>query len=144
PELYAAELATRRELWRALSAHVAADRPVLAECGGMMSLFTQLRDQSGHVHTLGNLLPGEVVMQPRLSALGTQTVTLPEGDFRGHTFHYSKATTSLTPIAHATPFSTRRHGRAGEAIYRQQRLTASYLHLYFPSNPVATAHLFLP
>ena len=143
PELYAAELATRRELWTALSAHVAADRPVLAECGGMMSLFTQLRDQSGHVHTLGNLLPGEVVMQPRLSALGTQTVTLPEGDFRGHTFHYSKATTSLTPIAHATPFSTRRHGQAGEAIYRQQRLTASYLHLYFPSNPVATARLFL-
>ncbi|MGB5062159.1 MAG: hypothetical protein WBQ37_00140 [Candidatus Competibacter sp.] len=46
--------------------------------------------------------------------------------------------------AHATPLSTRRQGQAGEAIYRQRRLTASYLHLYFPSNPVATAHLFLP
>ncbi len=144
PELYAAELATRRELWTALSAHVAAGRPVLAECGGMMSLFARLRDQSGHVHALGDLLPGEVAMQPRLSALGTQTVTLPEGDFCGHTFHYSKASTPLLPIAHATPLSTRRRGQAGEAIYRQRRLTASYLHLYFPSNPVATAHLFLP
>ena len=143
PELYAAELAMRRELWSALAAHVAADRPLLAECGGMMSLFDRLQDLDGHTHSLGGLLPGEVRMQPRLSALGTQTVTLPEGDFRGHTFHYSKTTTPLIPIAHATPFSTRRLGQAGEAIYRRQRLTASYLHLYFPSNPVATAHLFL-
>ena len=33
---------------------------------------------------------------------------------------------------------------SGEAVYRRQRLTASYVHLYFPSNPQAAARLFLP
>jgi cobyrinic acid a,c-diamide synthase len=37
-----------------------------------------------------------------------------------------------------------RHQGMGEAIYRQGRLTASYMHWYFPSNPAATARLFLP
>ncbi|MDC1351760.1 cobyrinate a,c-diamide synthase, partial [Oceanospirillaceae bacterium] len=35
-----------------------------------------------------------------------------------------------------------RHPAPGEAIYRQQGLTASYLHLFFPSNPQAVAQLF--
>ena len=33
---------------------------------------------------------------------------------------------------------------AGEAIYQVKRMTATYLHCYFPSNPVAAARLFLP
>ena len=37
-----------------------------------------------------------------------------------------------------------RDGAPGEAVYRTQRLTASYVHLYFASDPAATAALFLP
>ena len=44
----------------------------------------------------------------------------------------------LEPIA----TSMRPDGRTGEAIHRRQRLTASYMHLYFPSNPEAVARLF--
>lgn len=33
---------------------------------------------------------------------------------------------------------------AGEAVFRARRLHASYMHLYFPSNPMATAALFAP
>jgi cobyrinic acid a,c-diamide synthase len=144
PELHAAMLATRQPLWAALRAHVDAGRPLLAECGGMMSLFDTLRDRDGEAHAMAGLLPGEVAMQPRLAALGTQTVRLPEGEFRGHTFHYSQATTALPPLARATPLSARLQGKPGEAIYRCGRLTASYLHFYFPSNPAASAALFLP
>ena len=144
PELHAATLAARRPLWAALQAHVAAGRPLLAECGGMMSLFDTLRDRDGEAHAMAGLLPGEVAMQPRLVALGTQTVQLPEGQFAGHTFHYSQATTPLQPLARATPLAARLQGKPGEAIYRHGRLTASYLHFYFPSNPVACAALFLP
>ena len=35
-------------------------------------------------------------------------------------------------------------GRGAEAVYRQGRMTASYVHFYFPSNPVAVAALFAP
>ena len=126
--------------YRDLHAHVAAGRPLLAECGGMMSLFAELVDGGGTAHALGDLLPGRTVMQKRLSALGTQAVTLPEGRLRGHTFHYSRCETPLAPLAIADKID----GSNGEAIYRQGRLTASYVHFYFPSNPAATAALFLP
>ena len=138
PELHGPALAANRSLWRALAAHVDAGRPLLAECGGMMALFETLADIDGDVHGLAGLLPGRVQMQKRLAGLGMQEVALPEGTLRGHAFHYSKTETPLQPIA----TSTRPDGRAGEAVYRRQRLTASYMHLYFPSNPKAVARLF--
>ena len=139
PELHAAQLSTRRELWAALHAHVDAGKPLLAECGGMMALFETLVDREGQRHALAGLLPGVTAMQPRLSALGMQITELPEGALRGHTFHYSKSETPLMPLARAATAE----GRSGEAIYRIKRLTASYVHFYFPSNASATAGLFL-
>ncbi|MDD2884770.1 MAG: cobyrinate a,c-diamide synthase [Dechloromonas sp.] len=137
PELHAAALSQQQALWQSLQAHVDAGKPLLAECGGMMSLFENLRDLNGDCHRLAGLLPGTCHMQRRLTALGTQYLTLPEGELAGHTFHYSHSDTPLAPFASARTAD----GRPGEAVYRQHRLTASYLHLYFPSNPSAIAAL---
>jgi len=137
PELHASALSGHQALWDALRAHVDAGKPLLAECGGMMSLFETVIDKAGVEHAFGGLLPGRSVMQKRLAALGTQFVTLPEGEVSGHTFHYSKSETPLTPLAHARTAD----GRQGEAIFRVRRLTASYVHFYFPSNPAAVAAL---
>lgn len=138
PELHAPALSANQPLWTALRAHVEAGKPLLAECGGMMSLFERVTDKAGETHAFAGLLPGVSVMQKRLAALGMQFADLPEGRLQGHTFHYSKSETPLTPIVRAqTP-----DGREGEAIYRLERLTASYVHFYFASNPVATAALF--
>jgi len=139
PELHGAALAANRPLWDALSAHVDTGKPLLAECGGMMALFESLREIDGQEHALAGLLPGRVLMQKRLAGLGMQEVALPEGVLRGHTFHYSKTETDLAPLC----LSEHPGGRAGEAVYRQRRLTASYMHLYFPSNPEAVARLLL-
>ena len=140
PELHAEKLASQRQLWAALSSHVECGKPLFAECGGMMALFETLVDLDGQSHRLGGLLPGLVTMQKKLAALGMQDVELPEGRLRGHTFHYSLAQTPLAILVR----SRRANGSPGEAVYRRQRLTASYLHLYFPSDPVAAARLFLP
>ena len=137
PELHASALSGHQALWDALRAHVDAGKPLLAECGGMMSLFETVIDKAGVAHAFGGLLPGRSVMQKRLAALGTQFVSLPEGEVSGHTFHYSKSETPLTPLAHARTTD----GRQGEAIFRVRRLTASYVHFYFPSNPAAVAAL---
>jgi cobyrinic acid a,c-diamide synthase len=140
PELHGERLAANSGFWRPLREHIDAGKPALAECGGMMSLLDQVVDKSGTAHTLGGLLSGRAVMQPRLAALGMQVADLPEGRLTGHTFHYSKTDTPLVPLLHAqTP-----DGRKGEAIYRRQRLTASYVHFYFPSDPVAVGALFGP
>ena len=140
PELHAARWQANVAMHASLRAHHAAGKPMLAECGGMMSLFDSLTDKGGVTHAAAALLPGAVRMQTRLAALGPQQVDLPEGRLRGHTFHFSTTDTPLPAIVQAvTP-----DGRAGEAVYRSGRLTASYVHLYFPSNPAAAAALFAP
>jgi len=144
PELHAATLAQRHDLFAQLHAHVNADKPLLAECGGMMTLFHTLADKEGNIHPMAALLPGQVAMQPHLTALGGQETDLPEGTLRGHTFHYSKTETPLAPITHARRQRPLAGKTEGEAIYRRARLTASYVHFYFPSNPAAAAALFLP
>jgi cobyrinic acid a,c-diamide synthase len=113
---------------------------VLAECGGMMACFDNLHTTDGIAHAGFGLLPGSSHMQKKLAGLGMIAVELPEGRIAGHTFHYSRSETPLPPLCHAM----RADGRASEAIYRQRRLTATYMHFYFPSNPGATAELFQP
>ncbi len=140
PELHAAQLSQSTRLLATLRAHHAAGKPILAECGGMMALFETLTDTDGHTHHFAGLLPGCVVMQQRLAALGGQALALPEGEIRGHTFHYSQARTPLNLALRATTPD----GNPGEAVYRVGRLTASYVHLYFPSHPAALAALLHP
>lgn len=141
PELHMERLASNAAMTTAIHAFHAAGRPIVAECGGMLYLLESLTAVRGtRVEMLG-LLPGHATMQDKLANLGLHGIELPEGTLRGHTFHYSRMESPLTPIAYSQ--AARHHG-TGEPIYRQGRLTASYLHSYFPSDPAAAAHLFLP
>lgn len=140
PELHAPSLSAHTALWKQLGAHASASKPLLAECGGMMVLFERLVGLDGEAHPMAGLLEGATTMQSRLAALGAQEVSLPEGRLRGHTFHHSTCATPLEPLTRATTPD----GRPGEAVFRSNRVTASYVHLYFASNPTATAGLFLP
>jgi cobyrinic acid a,c-diamide synthase len=121
---------------------VGAGKPLWAECGGMMALAESITLQDGRVQPLWGLLPGRVQMQKRLAALGPQQLGLPQGQLRGHTFHYS-----TFDSAAAVATRTARPGQAvapnvGEAVYRQGSLRASYFHAWFASSPAATAALF--
>jgi cobyrinic acid a,c-diamide synthase len=139
PELHLRQLAANRSIAQALRQHVDAGKPLYAECGGMLYLLESLTDVQGHRADLAGILPGSAVMQPRLKGLGYQSVPLPGGVLRGHTFHHSTMETSLTPWAHGERLY---NTSPGEAIYRHNGLVASYLHTYFPSNPRAAAELF--
>jgi len=141
PELHLEALASNTAMHKAIKAHQQQEKPIVAECGGMLYLLQSLTDKEGHSQNMVGLLDGHGKMQQRLANLGMHSVQLPEGKIHGHTFHHSTLDTSLTPIA--TSKSTRKRGK-GEAIYRQDRLHASYIHMYFPSNPEASARLFMP
>ncbi|MBD8612400.1 cobyrinate a,c-diamide synthase [Pseudomonas putida] len=141
PELHHLALAANDSMLADIRAHHAADKPLLAECGGMLYLLDALTDVDGARAELLGLLPGEAVMQKRLAALALQAVELPEGVLRGHTYHHSLTSTELQPIARGV---SPNGGRGAEAVYRQGRMTASYVHFYFPSNPAAVAALFAP
>lgn len=139
PELHLAQLSANRAMAAALQKHVDAGKPLYAECGGMLYLLESLTDVKGQRAAMAGILPGNAMMQPRLKGLGYQTVPLPGGVLRGHTFHHSTMETPLTPWARGERLY---NTSQGEAIYRQENLVASYLHTYFPSNPRAAAELF--
>jgi cobyrinic acid a,c-diamide synthase len=139
PELYLQALHDNSALLRGIRKHHQAGRPLWAECGGMLYLLEKLRDTRGLELSLAGIMPGRAKMRASLAALGAQEVELPEGKLRGHTFHYSELDTALTPLAFGKyPAKQDR----GEAVYRAGSLTASYIHLYFPSNPRASSELF--
>ncbi|MHB0819975.1 cobyrinate a,c-diamide synthase [Stutzerimonas stutzeri] len=141
PELHLRALADNRGMTEAIRAHHAAGKPILAECGGMLYLLDGLTDKAGTRGAMLGLLPGEARLQPRLTALALQAVALPEGRLRGHTFHHSALETSLQPLALG---ECPNYKRTAEAVYRQGRLTASYIHFYLPSDPTAAAELLRP
>lgn len=141
PELHLSRLAANTAMLDVIRAHHAAKKPILAECGGMLYVLQTLTDVLGQRESLLGLLEGDAVMQPRLSALALQSVTLPQGTLRGHTFHYSKIETDINPAALGV---CPNGGEIREAVYQKLRLTASYIHFYFPSDPIAVARLFLP
>ncbi|WP_233510939.1 cobyrinate a,c-diamide synthase [Dyella psychrodurans] len=141
PELHLAALSQRRDLHAALRAHRDAGKPMLAECGGLLFTLDSLADRDGNEATMAGLLSGRAALQPRLAALGLQNVEMPEGALRGHTFHYARAWIDAEPLAHAT---NPNQGPCQEAVYRDRRLTASFVHFYFPSHPQAALQLFLP
>jgi cobyrinic acid a,c-diamide synthase len=139
PELHAQTLSQASRWQDSMRAVHAAGMPILAECGGLMTVADTLTDPDGVTWPMAGLLHGHVRMQSRLAALGLQGWTTPQGELRGHAFHYSRFETPLAPVAHA-----RKHpsAEAGEAVYRNGALTASYFHGYFPSCPAAVAGIF--
>ncbi|MCH4561546.1 cobyrinate a,c-diamide synthase [Halomonas sp. EGI 63088] len=139
PELHAAPLAANAAMRDDIRRFFAADKPILAECGGMLYCLETLTDYDDRAHTMLGLLPGHGAMRGRRGCQGMQTAELPEGPIRGHAHHRSVSEGTPEPIAHGR---RQRHPAPGEAIYRQRRLTASYLHLFFPDNPAAVARLF--
>jgi cobyrinic acid a,c-diamide synthase len=141
PELHGQRLSSNTALRESLARHVAAGKPVWAECGGMMALFELLVTADGESWPMWGLLPGVVTMQQRLAALGPQAMTLPGGALRGHTFHFSRCETSMVAQLRGRKPDDG-DGASGEAFYRHGSIAASYFHAYFPSCTSAVAALF--
>ncbi|WP_408588182.1 cobyrinate a,c-diamide synthase [Novosphingobium sp.] len=140
PELHMQGLSANHAMTAAIRAHHAAGKPIIAECGGMLYCLDELEDREGRSAPMLGLMRGKAALQGRLAALGLQSVKLPGGTLRGHTFHYSRLETSLSPHSRAQAPG----GAAGEAVFRQGSLWASYVHGYFPSAPAAVAQLLAP
>ncbi|WP_323118197.1 cobyrinate a,c-diamide synthase [Burkholderia alba] len=140
PELHAARLAAGARSAGSIAAHVAAGRPVVAECGGMLYLCDALTDVDGRTTPMLGLLPGAATMQRRFAALGMQQIDSRWGLTTGHAFHYSRFATPLSPVLVAT--RPNGDGAPGEALYRSGPIVATYMHAYWPSNPCFAAALF--
>ncbi|MCG7499326.1 cobyrinate a,c-diamide synthase [Vibrio sp. Of7-15] len=140
PELHVEALANNTSMLTSIRAFFANDKPVLAECGGFLYCLESLSNLEDQQYKMLGLMQGHGKMRTRGGCQGMQAAVLPEGDVRAHSHHRSVSIETPEPIAHGR---RQRHPAPGEAIYRVGSLTASYLHLFFPSNPEAVGQLFL-
>ncbi|WP_235839692.1 cobyrinate a,c-diamide synthase [Cognaticolwellia mytili] len=154
PELYIEQLMANVTFLDDVKGFAASNKPIVAECGGMMYLLEQLTDMSGKEFSMMGLLPGKAVMQKKVAAIGSQWVELKGfGDnasgcngtydtdniMRGHSFHYSSAEIDIAPSGQTTHHPSE---RAGEFVYQHNNILASYMHWYLPSNPDLTLRIF--
>lgn len=140
PELHLPALANNQSMLTAVSDFYHSGRPIVAECGGMLYLLNSLQNYDGERHQLCGIIDTDAQMQKRLGGLGLQGFNFSVGELRGHTFHYSVLT---SPPTFAGQAHRNESDHPGEGIIRQGQLLASFVHWYFPSNPTATANLFL-
>ncbi|EDM46738.1 acid--ammonia (or amine) ligases (amide synthases) [Marinobacter algicola DG893] len=138
PELHGATLAGNRPMLEAIRNHYSAGKPMLAECGGLMTCVDELADHDGEIHNLLGIIPGRASMAGRLQALGLQSLNAEQGQLRGHTYHHSRLETDWHPLARTRKVA----GAEAEPVYCRNGLVASYFHGYFPSAPELVAEIF--
>jgi cobyrinic acid a,c-diamide synthase len=140
PELHAKALSDNTAMRQAIHAFYQTGKGILAECGGMLYSLNDLTDLNDDCYPMLGILEGQGAMRGKRGCQGMQTAVIPQGDIRGHAHHRSRSANTPEPVGYGR---RQRHPAPGEAIYQQKGLTASYLHLFFPSNLDATAKLFL-
>ncbi len=141
PELYAQALSENKEIIREIRNWIDDDKPLYAECGGLIYLSKGVFDKEGKFFELLGALPFEVIMQTK-PVLGYRKVKINKkcilgnkGDsLRGHEFHYSKIKTSkATDLCYELYNSD--NVFIGIEGYRTRNLLSSYVHIHFGSNP---------
>lgn len=144
PELHLEQLQKNHGMKDAIRDFYQQNKKILAECGGMLYLQETLTDIEERHFDMVGVIPGNGVMRDRGGCQGMQTAPLfgqdsSAGYVRAHAHHRSRSENTLAAFSHG---KRQRHAAPGEAIVKVNGLTATYLHLYFPSNFVAIASLF--
>jgi cobyrinic acid a,c-diamide synthase len=142
PELHARELSAQEATRAAVRELAESDRPIYAECGGLMYLAETL-ELDGTSYPLCGVLPFRTRM-PAPLAIAYVEVTTTGGIFgagrsaRGHLFHRSEIDGDVAAERCYRLRTTR--GEHAEEGYGLGNVLASYAHLHFASNPdLATA-----
>lgn len=147
PELYADALASNITLKRQLQQAHTQHLPIYAECGGLMYLTEAIIDMHGQAHPMAGLLPGQAVMEQRLTlgyrslrALQDTWLWRTDETMRGHEFHYSTWQNRPVTFPYLYEFQpdAYRLTPQREGVW-QGNLLASYTHLHFLSRPELAA-----
>ena len=142
PELYAEQLSANKSMLESIREFAASNRPIYAECGGMIYLSEQLTTSDGIAHALAAVLPFTVEMTGKLVQFGYVTATLTRDCLlgasgtilRGHSFHYSRITSIARPeTCYLVEYSLSQREEAEG--YTTGNVLASYIHLHFRTSP---------
>ena len=141
PELHLQELSGAQQTKRSLNEHHRNGKPVLAECGGMVAACHAITGRDFDTGSGFGLFDAACTLTNRFQSVGLQKIDYGHGEIRGHSFHHL-VLEPIDPNRVADGFGQKQDGGQGEAFYQTGKLTLTWLHHYFPSNPQAIAALF--
>lgn len=151
PELYAERLSGNNSMLAAIREFAESQRPIYAECGGMMYLAASLTTKDDKTYGMAGVLPCDVEMTTHLQRFGYATIEFtqdcllgPKGTVvRGHSFHYSHMTpTQELSSSYRIDYSlSGKQDQEGFGV-SDVNVLASYIHLHFRANP-AVAENFI-
>lgn len=151
PELFAQELSRNTLMLTAIRRFCSAERPLYAECGGLMYLSEGIVTLDGARHSMVGVMPGSCRMLGRFKTLGYAEVTLKQDSLwgpigtqlRGHEFHYSELTDPSSPGPEWKTVYDVSFKRRKEPIpegYQTVNILLSYVHLHLASNMEAISN----
>lgn len=142
PELYAAALSANGSLLQDVRDFANANKPIYAECGGLMYLAETMTTIEGQSYPMAGVLPVAVEMTKALVHFGYADVEFAEDSLlgkkgtnvRGHSFHCSRAIVrDSVSCAYRVHYSLSRRNEPEGFVCR--RTLGTYIHLHFRSNP---------
>ena len=144
PELHMEALQNNQAMKTSIQQFFNAGNKILAECGGMLYIQNTLTNLDGQKFNMVGIIPGDGIMRDRGGCQGMQFAPIlgnnnSEGEVRAHAHHRSRSENTLEPMAYGRRL---RHPAPGEAIVKTKGLLATYLHLYFASNPKVILGIF--
>ncbi len=148
PELYAAELSANNSLLQDVRDFAQANKPIYAECGGLMLLGETLTILDAKSYPMAGVLPVAIEMTKALVHFGYADVEFAHDCLlgekgtlvRGHSFHCSRilAHDSLRCIYRVHYSLSNRREPEG---FVRGRVLGTYIHLHFRSNPSLVSSL---
>jgi cobyrinic acid a,c-diamide synthase len=147
PELYAHQLSGNQPMLDSIRMFAASNRPVYAECGGMIYLSRQLTTSDGHTHAMAGILPFSMEMTDKLMKFGYVTVDLKRDcllgvrgtTLRGHSFHYSRIT-EVPVLATSYRVNYSLSTQQEDEGFSSGNILASYIHIHFRTQPDIAQH----
>lgn len=135
PEVFAPALADNARLRQRVQRFAERDRPIMAECGGLLYLAEELDGQP-----MCGVLPLRAEMSKRLTLGYREAVAATElpwleagSPIRAHEFHYSRVTSLETTPPPAWRMTVR--GREHLDGYARGQIQAGYLHMHWAAYP---------
>jgi cobyrinic acid a,c-diamide synthase len=142
PELHAAALSGNGRLLQDIREFAEANKPIYAECGGLMYLAEKLTTIDGQSYPMAGILPVAIEMTKALVHFGYADVEFAHDCLlgktgtvvRGHSFHCSRiAAHGPSRCAYRVHYSL--SGRREEEGFARKQVLGSYIHLHFRTNP---------
>lgn len=140
PELFSKELSQNTVLLKQIKQFHMENRPIFAECGGLMYLMNSIHeDKQVGVYPYNSILTDKVqALKYTIAEVKKDNIISKKGEkFNGHEFHYSKVLVDNSNIKHDLAFNILR----GKGSYNNQdgfmekNTLASYVHTHVAAMP---------